>query len=375
MAISKINTPNKLENDLIPRREPYWEQLSKGRFLGYRKGTNPGGSWVARLGKKSGKIGVFRAGDDSSMGYEAALQAAIAWCDREETGANRKYTVADCAKDYYKKLSLDRTPQTAADTEARLNKHLTDALLARDVRKLTTVELTTWRDSMVPDGLDAEATRKRKDSANRVWAMLRAALNLAYKKGVIELDTAWKRVEPFKKVNKPRTLSLSDEQVRELHSVTEGAFHALCRAATLTGGRYGELAAAKVKDLEGGILKLDGKTGARDCFLSHEAEIFFKQQVKSKLPEAPLLSDPAGYHWKHGQQQPPMKNAVRAAKLPAETVFYSLRHYHISKAIMAGVSLLAIAKNCGTSVAMIEKHYGKFTPEDMRRLMDLVELG
>jgi integrase len=369
MAISDFNTESKRAR-LAYSREPYWFKLSKGRFFGYRKGQNAG-TWVARLGKKSGAIG-----DDGTMSYEDAMQEVIAWCDRQETGANRKYTVTDCVKGYYQYLALERTPQTASDTEARLSKHLTPELLARDVRKLTTKELTAWRNSMVPGGLDPEATRKRKDSANRVWSMLRAALNLAYKEGVIESDTAWKRVQSFKKVNKARTLFLTDKQVNDLLDNTSGAFTSLCKAAILTGARYGELAAAKVSDLkDDGTLFLDGKTGSRDCFLSCEAEAFFKQQAKGKLPQAPLLISHEGLHWKHGQQQPPMKNAVRAAKLPADTVFYSLRHFHISKAVLAGVSLLAIAKNCGTSTAMIEAHYGKFTPRDMRRLMDLVELG
>lgn len=309
------------------------------------------------------------------MDYEAALQEAIAWCDREEHGANRKYTLGDCLRDYYKAQALDRSPATAAATETRLTKHVTDELLATDVRKLTTRGLTAWRDSMVV-GDDDEAIRKSKDSANRTWSMLRAALNRAYQQGAIDSDTQWKRVRPFKKVSKARDLFLTDSQVDDLLDATSGAFHALCRAAVLTGGRYGELAAARVSDLkDNGILHLDGKTGERDVFLSREAETFFKQQAKNKLPEAPLLSDPAGYHWKHGQQKTPMKHAVKEAKLPRQTVFYSLRHYHISKAVHAGISLLAISKNCGTSVAMIEKHYGKFTPENMRSLMDLVELG
>jgi hypothetical protein len=95
----------------------------------------------------------------------------------------------------------------------------------------------------------------------------------------------------------------------------------------------------------------------------------------SKLPDAPLLPAPEGGHWKTNDQTRSMKAAVIKAKLPRETMFYSLQHYHISKAMKAGVSMLVIARNCGTSVAMIEKHYGKFTPDDLRALMDLVELG
>ena len=50
-----------------------------------------------------------------------------------------------------------------------------------------------------------------------------------------------------------------------------------------------------------------------------------------------------------------------AAKLPEDTVFYSLRHTYASQCLMAGMNVQLLAENMGTSVTMIEKHYGKFT--------------
>jgi len=59
-----------------------------------------------------------------------------------------------------------------------------------------------------------------------------------------------------------------------------------------------------------------------------------------------------------------MRDVVKTANLPRDTVFYSLRHYHISKALLAGIPLQVVAENCGKSVRMIEKHYGKFLSTD-----------
>ena len=56
-----------------------------------------------------------------------------------------------------------------------------------------------------------------------------------------------------------------------------------------------------------------------------------------------------------------MAAAVIAAKLPEDTVFYSLRHTYASQCLMAGMNVQLLAENMGTSVTMIEKHYGKFT--------------
>jgi integrase len=69
-----------------------------------------------------------------------------------------------------------------------------------------------------------------------------------------------------------------------------------------------------------------------------------------------------------------MKDARIKAKLPPETVFYSLRHYYISKALLAGVQAQVVAENCGTSLAMIEKHYGKFLRADRKAMLDKVAL-
>jgi integrase len=49
------------------------------------------------------------------------------------------------------------------------------------------------------------------------------------------------------------------------------------------------------------------------------------------------------------------------------TTFYSLRHTYISGALKVGVPPKAVADHCGTSLAMIQKHYSKFIPEDRRR--------
>ena len=46
--------------------------------------------------------------------------------------------------------------------------------------------------------------------------------------------------------------------------------------------------------------------------------------------------------------------------------------YH--KALLAGVRAQTIAENCGTSIRMIDKHYGKFMATDRREMLNKVEL-
>jgi site-specific recombinase XerD len=49
---------------------------------------------------------------------------------------------------------------------------------------------------------------------------------------------------------------------------------------------------------------------------------------------------------------------VRAAKLPDAITAYAMRHSAITDLVTVGLDLLTIAQLSGTSVAMIEKHYG-----------------
>ena len=367
MATSKINTDHKRER-LTPRNAPYWEQIAKRKHVGYRKGKKSD-SWIARLDRKSAVIG------DASMGYEDAREEAFAWCNREESGINKNYLVSDAIADYVEHLKLNNSEKAGRDTKGRLAAHTTPKLLKTPVRELTTVQLEKWRNGMVKTGSDDEVIRKSKDSANRVWSMLRASLNKAFQSGVVDSNVAWVRIKPFKSVTARRELFLTGKQVTALLSKADGAIHNLIKAGMLTGARLGELTHARVRDLDGGILKITGKTGRRDCFLSKDAETFFKTQCKGKLPEAALLFSPAGTHWNKSEHHRYFMRAVQAAKLPADTVYYSLRHFYISKALVAGMNVQVLAENCGTSVRMIEKHYGKFMQADRRKMLDAVDLG
>ncbi len=55
--------------------------------------------------------------------------------------------------------------------------------------------------------------------------------------------------------------------------------------------------------------------------------------------------------------------ALRAITI-RERKFYATRHTYISVALSAGVNIKWLAEQCGTSVAMIEKHYGRYIKDD-----------
>ena len=121
--------------------------------------------------------------------------------------------------------------------------------------------------------------------------------------------------------------------------------------------------------------KGNGKIKEWDCFLSDAALKLFKDQSKGKLPNAPLFPKDNGEPWGKNGYTRLMNAAKKKAKMPSNFDMYAFRHYHISKAIDSDMQIIQVAKNCGTSVRMIEKHYAKFLNKGRRDAINRVELG
>ena len=111
--------------------------------------------------------------------------------------------------------------------------------------------------------------------------------------------------------------------------------------------RLGILIVGKDKAGRDRRIKLPPKTAA-----------FFVEQAKNKLPSAPIFARADGKMWDKDAWKKPIKAAVLAAELPAATTAYAMRHSVITDLVTNGLDLLSVAQLSGTSVAMIEKHYG-----------------
>lgn len=361
---------------LQPRPRPYKHKIKPRHYIGYRRNQAlDNGRWLAILDKKQHALGA-----EGDMTYDDALDAALLWfasCEGESGEIVVNARVRTAVDDYVQHLRIERSEQASRETGNRLRNHVPASMMKTKLQALTTRQIKQFRDGMVKVSDDTDVIRRSKDSANRVLGMLKASLNLAYKSGMVSTDVAWRRVDKFKNVAKARTLFLTDDQVGDLLRITNGGFHDLLEVAVGTGGRYGELCSARVGafDAGDGTLRLDGKTGARTVYLSDASVMVLKRISRDRLPGAYLLVQDGGNEWIKGSARVGLRKAMQAAKLPSETVFYSLRHYHISKALLAGVNAQVVAENTGTSVAMIEKHYGKFMKADRRAMFNAVELG
>src|SRR5262249_36256565 len=161
---------------------------------------------------------------------------------------------------------------------------------------------------------------RSQDTANRVLTILKAALNAAFEDEAnkIESDSAWRRVEPFQKVARPRDDDLDPTQVRALiakAATFDKPLANLIEAGYLTAARMGELAALSVRDLDARkrALLLDGKTGRRIASLTAESAAFLARMAKGKLPNAPLLPMADGARWPRSGHHRSIKRALALA--------------------------------------------------------------
>lgn len=393
---NKIDTASKRER-LKQRRDPYWHKLSKGNYIGFRhyKGSD---TWRARMycpdlaQSKNGYIytTIDLPGDAS---YEEAEIEAKLWFKNplhnreatiklgqeliaaaEELDDSSSFNVSKAIDRYVTKLHNENSEDSAHRVRQLMDRNVPTYIMGTEVMDLQSDTLILWRDGLVSDDLEGDARRAAQETANKKLSMLKAALNYAFEvQDKVTSDAAWRKVKPFKNTNKARDNYLTVEQVNRLLGKTTGAFHNLCKAAILTGCRYGELCHLTIDDFDPAAQTLQvnvSKTGPRKMHLSSAAVSFFKQLIaerkKNKVVAIGegqgtkwLLVKDDGSQWKRSHQTRPWAAAKKKARLPAASVLYDLRHYHISMLLEhSDMREQAIAENTGTSPVMIQKHYG-----------------
>jgi integrase len=199
--------------------------------------------------------------------------------------------------------------------------------------------------------------------------MAKAAFNHAFENGKVADDREWRRLKPFKDVGAARKVILTESEIQRLIDACAPGLRELVAAGALIGARLGELTAARVRDFDANaaILTVSGKTGERPIHLPPAAVTLFRQLASGKRPQDYLLTTAASTRWTASLHARPFAAAVTRAGLDPATVFYSLRHTWISRALANGVPVKAVGDHCGTSILMLQRYYAKFIPGDQQR--------
>jgi integrase len=347
---------------LKARGKPYFKAIGNGLHIGYRKGKTEG-KWVVRryVGDQNYVTETIATADDSvdADGIEALdfWQAQERARERTKKAYSGPYRVRDAIADYLDYLGPDRNRAT----RQRLDKHVLPKIGDHRVDELTGEELRAWHRGLVRPG-DEEVERKRKVSANRVMAMLKAALNLAFKTGKVSSDQAWRHVNPYHGVVEARTRYLSLAECDRLLNACAPDFRRLVRGALETGARYGELCRLVVGDFNVDSwtvhIKRSKAGKPRHIVLTSDGADFFKQITAGRGTGELMFGQ-----WKPDWQTDRMIEACKNARIEPRISFHGLRHTWASHAVMGGIPLMIVARNLGhVDTRMVEKHYGHLAP-------------
>lgn len=359
---------------LAPRREPYWQRLAMGQFLGFRPSTiGKGGTWIARFyDPDTGRKPIRSLGDfghlPPSDRHAAAAKEAREWFDHlSHGGSEDDVTIRQVCERYAAKRP---------DAATRFGRYVyADPIASIKLRKLRKHHIEAWRGRL--EAMPAMVTRNKTGHAvtrarsvatvNRDMVPFRAALNEALERGEVATAHAWQSALKPAEAKARRTLYLDKAERRALLAKLPEDAATFCRGLCLLPLRPGALAALTVADLDARTSTLtierDKANGDRRILLPAETATLVKAQAKGKLPLAPLFARADGKAWDKDAWKGPVKAAARAAGLPESATAYTLRHSTITDLVSGGLDLLTVAQISGTSVRMIEKHYGHLRSE------------
>jgi integrase len=383
---------------LPARRAPYFVKIAKGLRLGYYRGATSG-TWIGRryLGNGSYATEPLGLADDTTeadevkvLDYWQAQEVIRRWAERDrlaEVGMTRRgpYSVSDAVQDYLEEIAAEKSGRPVRDARYIFENSVLPELGRLLVETLSTDRLVRWRNSIAarPIGVrkkrDAvaratrpvadtdEARRKRKATANRSLTMLKAALNRAFQSGRVASDTAWRKVKPFARVEKPVIRYLSWDEARRLVNACPQDFRRLVQAALLTGCRYSELANLRCVDFntDSDTLTIrQAKAGKpRHVVLTAEGRTVFTEWTVGRPADTHIFRRDDGEPWGRAHQQRPLVEASEIAKISPPVNFHILRHTHASHLAMKGVGLGVIAAQLGhADTRMTERHYAHLAP-------------
>lgn len=384
--IINLKTKTSRKN-LTPRAEPYWLKLPaalvKGAALGFKRSPDTGAeTWHARVYVD----GVYRKTTldpvTDHFQYAEAYNAAINWSKHQKVAtpaAAREYTMEEVIDEYLVHLqgnSSRRLMDKRRQAAKRLNALMTPALNNKKVSQLAKSDLTALR-RQYSKRTNLQGQLISADSVNRVMSHLIAALNHAYKEGMVKDKTAWKtytRLEESEtKRRAKQNVPMADQQA--FLEASEGAFKAIVTALSITAARPSELRRLRVSDVdltnddpdEQGVYlthyKGNKSKGSSRLFAlpaGSAVRELFAQQVEGKKPTDPVFLTEKGKPWSQANLAKAHNKVRDDNDLHAGLETYIWRHLRISQWCRSNdVAPSEVARAAGTSLAYIEKNYYK----------------
>jgi integrase len=290
------------------------------------------------------------------------------------------YTVAECLDDYMRWFRAHR--RRGRETQYQINASILPHFGHRLVSSLTVKEIRDWHEQIAksprsihvaygqkrryaPPPQTEEEKRKRKSTANRDLAILKAALNMAWRDGHIETDIGWRGATQFRLVEVSKAECLSIAECQQLLPHLSPDFRDFVRGALFTGARFAELAvltAGDYDDRAGSLYLAPSKTfRSRHVILTGEGCDFFRRMTLNLHRTDLVFRRADGSKWMGSDCSHRLKIPCQVAGLRHVT-FHMFRHTYASLLAMSGIPIAVIAKNLGhQNTETCEKYYAHFT--------------
>jgi integrase len=343
-------------------RNVHWQTIiPKQAHIGWQRWPDdPCGRWILRrfIGGKYSIIELGKADDAADADGSSVLDYAQARHVASKMLASPGRTISRMTvRQAYERYRAHKEAlgQPIDDLRSRVTVHILPTLGDLVIEELDPARLRRWLADMAalpaqsrptadgklqwrPAPKTDEQKRARKNTANRVAAILKAILNFAYDEGHVTSNDAWgRKLKLLPNVATARLRYLELDECQRLLNTCAPEFRALVRAALETGCRYSELTRLQVRDFNksaGTITIAKSKTGKiRHIVLTEDGISFFKQQCIGR-DGSEFMFTTGGRPWTKSGQQKPMIEACHAARIKPRMSFHGLRHTWASLAVM-----------------------------------------
>jgi hypothetical protein len=165
------------------RREPHWQRLAEGAYLGFRRGPD---TWIARYRGRDGKQQYNSLGEHPE--FDDAKREAREWLTQIAGTSVRtvtRATIKAALTAYLTDLRRHGRAKTAKAAEGMFATAISnDPLAAKALETATRDDFEEWRDRLTKG--------RQPRSVNRYVRQIMAALNRAIELGHVGNPAAWK---------------------------------------------------------------------------------------------------------------------------------------------------------------------------------------
>lgn len=414
---------------LAPSDTPYWRGIDRDMHLGYRKGKR-GGVWLVRwrAGKGYRQKALGTADDEMSVGtldFDAAMRAAREVVSGERVVEQAKasgpaLTVRSALETYMDMRDAresERKGRTVrSDARGRIERYVTGKperggrkavdgteLAELALHALSERDFGLWRAGL-PKAL-------KHTTKARLYNDVRAALNDAYTTHRTRLPPTLPATikhglkDSAAQVGGDRSVAredqiLTQQEVSRLLVATrevdasenwEGDLFRLVTLLAATGARFSQIVRVRVGDVQSASKRImvpvsqkgkGAKGGATPVPVGEDVLVVLKPILHDRPPTAYLLERwrnkrvGGTIKWqrdKRGAWATPseMKRAWDIVRVKAglpDAIPYALRHTSIVRCLAAMLPTRLVAAMHDTSVAMIERHYGRYIVDGLDEL-------